>query len=83
MNRDRALMARFLAEVEAKCFFKYWPPLGPATFAGWGWGHAAAYHMGLFRSPKMRFPMVTLTPEHVAGVKAQLEELRQFERSVI
>jgi 4-hydroxy-tetrahydrodipicolinate synthase len=78
LNNDRALCSRYLKEIETKLWFEIWPPLGPAAFAHWGWAHAAAYHMGLYRSPRMRFPMVTLTTQQVEQVKAQLEVLQMF-----
>jgi len=76
---DRALVNRFLAEIESALFFRHWPGIsgGGGT---WGWAHAVAYHMGLFASPQMRFPLITLTPEQVAQAKAFLDYVAGWEQ---
>lgn len=61
---DHGLISRFLAEVEEPFRFQHWPRLGGAGL--WAWGHLAAYHLGLFASPRMRFPLQTPTRAQVA-----------------
>ena len=52
----------------------------PAIGAGghWGWGHAIAYHLGLFQSPTMRFPSLTLTDPQLAEAKVFLDWVRTW-----
>jgi dihydrodipicolinate synthase/N-acetylneuraminate lyase len=83
LENDRRLLSRYLVEVETKLMFKVWPKLGPVTFAHWSWAHAAACHMGLYQSPKMRFPNVTLTADQVAEVRNHLEELQRITSSIL
>lgn len=73
---DRALINRFLTEVEEPLFFQTWPGIGPGGH--WGWGHAVAFHLGHFKSPRMRFPSLTLTPAQVEEAKAFLERIAQW-----
>jgi hypothetical protein len=75
-RRDRALVDRFLMEIEEPLFFQHWPGIGPGGH--WGWGHAIAYHLGLFQSPKMRFPSLTLTPVQVAEAKTFLDTIAEW-----
>jgi dihydrodipicolinate synthase/N-acetylneuraminate lyase len=74
---DRALVNRFLAEIEAPLFFHHWPSIGNNS-GTWGWGHAIAYHLGLFASHQMRFPAQTLTPEQVAEAKVFLDHIADW-----
>lgn len=73
---ERDLLNRFLVEIEEPLFFDVWPGIGPGGH--WGWGHAMAYHLGLFKSPKMRFPSITLNDRHMADAKAFLDRVAKW-----
>ena len=73
---ERGLVNRFLAEIEEPLFFKHWPAIGAGGH--WGWGHAIAYHLGLFASPQMRFPSLTLTSEQVAEARIFLDQVAHW-----
>ncbi|MCX5662736.1 MAG: dihydrodipicolinate synthase family protein [Planctomycetota bacterium] len=70
---DRKLINRFLIEIEEPLFFNTWPGIGH-----WGWGHAIAYHLGLFKSYKMRFPSLTLKADDVAQAKTFLDKIASW-----
>lgn len=76
----RALLTRFLAEIEEPLFFRHWPAIGAGGH--WGWGHAIACHLGLFASPRMRFPLVNLADEHIAAARGFLDMVSAWNPSL-
>ncbi len=68
---ERSLVTRYLKEIEGPLFFQHWSRIGAS--GTWSWGHAVAYHLGLFASPRVRFPMQALTPEQLAEAGKFLE----------
>ena len=72
LRGERGLVNRFLTEIEEPLFFKHWPAIGAGGH--WGWGHAIAYHLGLFISHRMRFPSLTLTSEQVEEARIFLDQ---------
>lgn len=77
---NRALVNKFLAEVEEQLFFDIWPQIAPMGGV-WSWVHAIAYHLGLFASPKMRFPMRDMTPKQIEDAKKFLEFIAAWEQA--
>lgn len=73
---DRALIARFMAEVEEPLRFQHWARIGAS--ANWAWGHAIACHLGLFVSPRMRFPVQTLSADQMAEAGRFLEWVNRW-----
>lgn len=73
----RGLVNRFLTEIEEPLFFEEWPKVGAGGH--WTWGHVVAWELGLFKSAQVRFPLPRVKPEDVAGARAFLKRLREFE----